>query len=100
MVGAFILTRALGILHSILRAVTVERLVGLIVRLCAALEVRDIDIGSLMPSVVLGGLIDLIQLFFGWVELASGVLGTVTGDVSENDCGIVDYVQSARFKRN
>ncbi len=57
----------------------------LLVVLLHLLEVR-----LLVPSVVLGWAVNLLELLLRWVDLVGGLLRGITGDVAEQDSEVVD----------
>ena len=50
-----------------------------------------LDIRLLVPGVVFGMLVDLIELFFRWVDLAGCLGGCITSDVAEQNGSIVHW---------
>ena len=50
------------------------------------------EFGGIMPGVVLGGTVNLGQLFFRWPGARGGTGSRIASDVPEKDGGIVDYL--------
>lgn len=68
-----------------------ERLLLVILGLGLVLKVLLGEIRNIVPGVVLGGSVNLVELLIGGVDLVSRLLSGITGHVSEEDRGIAHW---------
>ena len=77
-----------GIPGHITQVLPIDGLLSVELVLGLFLEVLTGEIRGVVPGVALGGTIDLAQLVIGWVETIGRILGSVPGDVTQEDGGV------------
>jgi len=87
-------------LSSSLCVVTAEWLVAVDMLACSLLKVLSREFWNVVPCVVLGWSVDLVQLFLAWTDVASGLGGGITDNVSENDLGILKKLAELAVAEN
>jgi hypothetical protein len=77
-----------GVTESTLGLISVKGLLLVVLRLGLVLEVVLGKVRNIVPSVVLSGLVDLVELILGRVDLVGRLLSSITGHISEENASI------------
>lgn len=91
-----ILVRARGLLPGCLcifggglGTILAEWLVLVVLVLDRALDARDR--GHIVPGIVIGRFVNLTELFLARLKPGCSILCTISSNVTEKDCGVVDF---------
>lgn len=94
--GIDIVTLVGGVLALVggsLHVISAERLLLLVGLLEAILG----DVWGVVPGVVLSRLVNLVESLLVWVDLVSGLLGSITSDVASEKLSVVDCRELAEI---
>ena len=80
-----------SITKSTLSLLLVERLLLVVLGPNLVLKVILGKVGNIVPGVVLGRFVDLVELILGRVDLVGRLLSGITGHVSEENAGIAHW---------
>ncbi len=83
-----------GVAGGLVELVAIEGLLLVVLLLDLVAELVARHVGHIVPGIVVGRLVDLVELVLGRVDAVGGLLGGVTGDVAEEDGGILDWAVS------
>jgi len=87
-------------LSSSLCVVTAEWLVAVDMLTCSLLKVLSREFRNVVPCVVVGRSVDLVQLLLAWADVAGGLGGGITNNVSEDDLGILKELAELTVAEN